>query len=219
MNQNLRLLIGCLILTGIAALYTLAVFPSLPDQIPVHFNAAGEPDRFDAKSTGAWLMIYVMAVMAVIFASLPFLSPKTKSIESFRKTYNWLVFGIMIFMLGIQIVTLNASNSGKLSPIGFGLLMCSFFGFLGNLLGKVTPNYYVGIRTPWTLESPENWERTHRFAARLSVGASIVAAMLILFGGSLILAMGIVISSLIVPGGYSYWLYTQSNGARNKPST
>ncbi|MFM9873554.1 MAG: SdpI family protein [Fimbriimonadaceae bacterium] len=219
MNKNLRLFIGCLLLTGLAAAYTAKVFPQLPDQIPVHFNAAGTPDRYEAKGSGAWLMVYVMAGMSAMFAVLPFLSPKTKSIESFRKTYDILIAGIMLFMLGMHVVTLNASSTGKLSPLGFGLLMCALFGFLGNMLGKVTPNYYVGIRTPWTLESPENWERTHRFAARLSVGASILGAIIILIGGPLLIAMSIVVLSLIVPVGYSYLLYTQASKSSDSPST
>jgi uncharacterized membrane protein len=213
MNANLRLFLGCLLLTGLAAAYTAKVFPTLPDQIPVHFNAAGIPDRYEAKGSGAWLMVYIMAGMSAMFAALPFLSPKSKSIENFRKTYNILVVGIMIFMLGIHLITLSAASSGKLPPVAFGLLMCSLFGFLGNLLGKVTPNYYVGIRTPWTLESPENWERTHRFAARLAVGASILGAIIILVGGPILIAVGIVVASLIVPVGYSYLLYKQSENS------
>ncbi len=219
MNPNLRNFIGCLIITGLAAAYTLKVFPTLPEQIPVHFNAAGVPDQYQAKGSGAWVMIYVMAGLGLLFSILPALSPKTKSIESFRKTYDILVYGIMFFMVGIHIITLGAAGNSQLSTVGFGLLMCIFFGFLGNLLGKVTPNYYVGIRTPWTLESPENWERTHRFAARLSVAASILGAAIIIAGGQFMVAIGIVVASLIFPVGYSYWLYTQSNRSENSTPT
>lgn len=219
MNPNIRNFIGCLVITGLAALYTAYVYPTLPDQIPVHFNAMGEADRYDAKGSGAWLMIWIMAATGALFAVLPALSPKTKSIEPFRKTYDLLIYGIMAFLLGIHIITLGAAQTAHLPPVAFGLLMCAFFGFLGNLLGKVTPNYYVGIRTPWTLESPENWERTHRFAARLSVVSAVIGALIILAGGSILVALGIVISSLILPVGYSFWLFKQTADSQNSQST
>lgn len=177
----------------------------------MHFNAAGQADRFESKQTGAWFMIYMMGGLALMFAALPIMSPKTKSIEQFRPTYDALTFGLMLFMGGMQSITLNASGTNKLSMVPFGLLMCALFGFLGNLLGKVTPNYFVGIRTPWTLESPENWERTHRFAARICVGASILGALIILAGGSILVAISIVITAMLIPVAYSYWLYIQTN--------
>ena len=218
MNSNLRLFIGCTVITAFAAAYTFVTFPHLPEQIPVHFNAAGVPDRYESKTTGAWLMIYVMAGMALMFTILPVLSPKTKSIEEFRKTYDSICYGTMLFMVGIHYLTLSAAGKSQLSNLAFGLLMCGLFGFLGNMLGKVTPNYFVGIRTPWTLESPENWERTHRLAARLSVATAGIGAVLILLGVSPVLPILLCASSLIAPVGYSYWLYNQSNKSNQAPN-
>ncbi|MBS1711652.1 MAG: SdpI family protein [Armatimonadetes bacterium] len=211
MNPSLRLLLICAALTVATALYTASVYPGLPDQIPVHFNASGMADRWQPKGSGAWITVSIMAGLAAMFAALPLLSPKTKAIEPFRKTYDLIAVGTMVFMAILNVLTLSAAGNAKLSSVAFGLLMCGLFGFLGNLLGKVTPNYYVGIRTPWTLESPENWERTHRFAARSAVVTAAIGAAIVLLGGSVVIAIVIATSGLVMPVGYSYWLYAKGN--------
>lgn len=217
MKPSLRLLLICLAMAGATALYTASVYQRLPSQVPVHFNAQGLADRWQDKSSGAWYTVWIMLGMGALFVVLPSLSPKTKSIEPFRKTYDTIVIGLMAFMLGLQIITLGAAEKAQLSNVGFGLLMCALFGFLGNMLGRVTPNYYVGIRTPWTLESPTNWERTHRFAARAAVATAAAGALIVLAIGSVVLAISVAVAGLIAPVGYSYWLFVKDSKEATTP--
>jgi uncharacterized membrane protein len=207
MNPNIRLLLITIVVTAIVGGYTLTVYKSLPDQIPVHFNAAGQPDRFDSKETGAFITLWIMLGMGVMFAVLPLLSPKTKSIEDFRKTYDIIAIGTILFTAAIHVVVLNSARGNELDPTVFGILICLLFGFLGNFMGKVTPNYYVGIRTPWTLESPVVWERTHRFAAKISVGASIAGILIILTTGNAVIGILGASLALIAAVPYSYFLH------------
>lgn len=215
MNPNLRLILITAGIAALAAAYTAAVFPSLPAQIPVHFDAAGRPDRYEAKETGAWLTLWVIIGMGVLFAILPAISPKSKPIDSFRRTYDIIAIGSLLFMAAIHVVVLNAAKGDALSPTVLGIIICMMLGFLGNFLGKVTPNYFVGIRTPWTLESPEVWERTHRFAATTSVIASVLGILIILATGNAAIGILGATSALMLSIPYSYFLYVKLKKAPN----
>jgi uncharacterized membrane protein len=215
MNPNLKNFLVTLAITAATAAYTLAVFQSLPDRIPVHFDISGQPDRWESKGTGVWLMIWMMLGIGALFAILPILSPKTKSIEEFRPTYDRLTWSIPAFMALMQLITLNAGGSGSLPQVPFGLLMCALFGYLGNVMGKVTPNYFVGIRTPWTLESPTVWERTHRFTGRASVASAILGTIIVLLGANILFAIVTALLPLLIALPYSYYLYQQEGGKSN----
>lgn len=207
MNPNLRLFLVAVVATALTGAYTATVFQSLPAQVPVHFNAAGQPDRFEPKETGAFITLWIILGLGVMFAILPSLSPKTKSIEEFRKTYDIIAIGTIIFNAAIHVVVLNSAQGNELNPTVFGILICMLFGFLGNFMGKVTPNYYVGIRTPWTLESPIVWERTHRFAAKISVGSAVAGALIILATGNAVVGILGASLALIAAVPYSYIIH------------
>lgn len=207
MNPNLRLFLVAVAATALTGAYTATVFSSLPAQVPVHFNAAGQPDRFEPKETGAFITLWIILGMGVMFAVLPLLSPKTKSIEDFRKTYDIIAIGTILFTAAIHVVVLNSAQGNELNPTVFGILICMLFGFLGNFMGKVTPNYYVGIRTPWTLESPIVWERTHRFAAKISVGSAVAGALIILATGNAVVGILGASLALIAAVPYSYIIH------------
>lgn len=207
MNPNLRLFLVAVAATALVGAYTATVFPSLPAQVPVHFNAAGQPDRFEPKETGAFITLWIILGLGAMFAVLPLLSPKTKSIEDFRKTYDIIAIGMILFTAVIHVVILNSARGNELNPTVFGILICLLFGFLGNFMGKVTPNYYVGIRTPWTLESPVVWERTHRFAAKVSVGAALLGSVIILLTNNALVGILGASLSLIAAVPYSYIIH------------
>lgn len=209
MSKSWIFILNCAAIIAATAIYTVMVFPALPAEIPVHFNAAGVADRYEAKESGAWLMIWVMCGLTALFAALPHLSPKTKSIEEFRPTYDSIVYAVLAFMLLIQFAMLNASKGQVNTSMYITIAVCGLFAFLGNLMGKVTPNYFVGIRTPWTLESPVVWERTHRLAAKLMTYTAFAGIGLTLVGTSPLVVMAIVITAVLIPVPYSYWIYRE----------
>lgn len=216
MKSHIRFLLICLAITLLAATYTIWIFPSLPAKIPVHFNAAGVADRYDDKATGAWFMIWLMLGMGALFTILPAISPKSKSIESFRSSYDAIVFGLMGFFLLLQIAMLQ-STTGKFSmSVGITVAVCALIAYLGNFMGKVTPNYFVGIRTPWTLESPAVWERTHRLGAKLMVGAALIGMIAALAGAPTMFIIPLVVIAVLIPVPYSYWIYREQNKATNE---
>lgn len=186
------------------------LYNKLPDQMPMHWNFAGEVDRYGAKLEGAFLMPFLNAGILFMLIWLPVIDPKRASyerFESFYKLFQWIMvifFTIMhalvlIWSLGYQV------SIGLYVKLAVGLL----FMILGNYMGKVGPNWFVGIKTPWTLENPEVWTKTHRLAGPLFFAAGIIIALMAFVDGALSFWI-IMISTFIaafVPIIYSYFIY------------
>ena len=154
----------------LAAMFGLAAitWPSAPDQIPVHWNAAGQVDRYGTRPEGLLLLPVVALAIYGLLRLLPMIDPKRANYASFASAYNVLrlavlallaaVYGLIhLWLRGIQI------DVGTVVPLLLGLL----FLVLGAVLPRIRPNWLVGIRTPWTLTSEVAWTRTHRVGSWL----------------------------------------------------
>jgi uncharacterized membrane protein len=201
-------IIACL-LPVVALGLTAAVYPSLPEKIPTHWNAAGDIDGWGAKSM-AFLMPGVMVVMLGILSVVPWLSPKQFEVDAFRGTYAFIVVLVMAFFGVIHVLTL-------LPPLGYQVpfnkvimsAMMLFFMLLGNVLGKVQRNFFVGVRTPWTLASERVWTETHRLAARVFVGVGILGLIATLLGLSIFVPIGLILAGVLAIVGFSLVRYKQ----------
>src|SRR5262245_42287959 len=145
-------------------------YDALPEKVPVHWNIAGEADGWMDKQNvlGVFLLVpAVMAGMVLLTLVLPWLSPRNFSLDRFRPTYGY----IMAVMSGLLLYVHVGILLGGLQvlPVDVGTFiiggMFLFFALLGNVLGKVQKNFFVGVRTPWTLASDAVWVQTHRLAA------------------------------------------------------
>lgn len=194
---------------------TLAVWANraawLPDPVPIHWGWSGQPDGFVPRD-GAfwWLMIGPLATVGLLLLGrlLPWLSPQQFAIEPFRETYEQIMLIVVLLLAYLSAVVLLA-QTGAVKALDRWLVggMLLMLALLGNLLGKVRKNFYVGVRTPWTLASDLVWERTHRLAAWLTVAGSAVGAVLLAAGLHPLLALAGPIAGLIIPVFYSLWLY------------
>jgi uncharacterized membrane protein len=185
-----RWLLIALVLTGAALISALlawhGVFGELPERVPVHWNIRGEPDHWaDRAGLLPYLLIPpgVMAGMILLALVLPWLSPRQFGVESFRATYEY-VFLALIVLLGYIHVTLlltylQAGIDGIRMMVG-GLML--FFALLGNVMGKVKRNFWMGVRTPWTLASEAVWIRTHRVTAWLWTPGGLLLGVAVLAG-------------------------------------
>ncbi len=186
--------------------------PRMPERMPLHWNAAGEVDRYGGQAEALFLMPIFSLFLLLLLWGLPKLSPKGKGVEAFQDQYDGLVLVILGFMGAVHLVTLVASfqklNVGALIMGGASLL----FAVIGNVLGKTTRNYWMGIRTPWTLESDSVWEKTHRMAGKTMVGGGLLGAVLSMTPWPLLALAPIFIGSLY-PVYYSYQIYRQEKGA------
>jgi uncharacterized membrane protein len=151
--------------------------------------------------------------LLVLFAFLPALSPRSFEVNSFRPTYLYIMATTVGLLAFIQLVILAATfqevRGERRLDIGRALVagMFVFFGLMGNVMGKVRKNLYIGIRVPWTLASDRVWNDTHRMAAWLMVGGSVVGLALVLLGAPLPLAFGVLMGVALLPVAYSFFRY------------
>ncbi|WP_300530197.1 SdpI family protein [Maricaulis sp.] len=157
-------------------------------QLPVHWGVDGQPDRYGSRFEAFLIMPLFMAGVLVLMAILPFIDPRGRNLQRSRPAYLTVWVGTYVFITAVHAVVVMASlellpNGGadimpQLVVAGSGLLMM----LIGNVLGKARPNWFLGIRTPWTLSSDRAWDRTHRLTGRLMVlgGAVMVVAIFML---------------------------------------
>lgn len=175
MNDKRRLLL-VLIPVALSLLATIILLPSLPEQVPTHWGADGQVDTYKPR-----LVLLFTALLPGLFVGLffilPQIDPRGENFKKHRRAY--LVTSVMtvLFIIAMHWVTILASL-GIIVEIGIivRVMMAVLFGFIGNYLPQVKSNYTYGIRTPWTLDEPEVWKRTHRYAGK----AFFVASALIL---------------------------------------
>ncbi|HVX10622.1 MAG TPA: SdpI family protein [Pirellulales bacterium] len=185
----------------------LAAYPYLPEQVPIHWNIRGEVDGYGAKQWAIFLTPAAMIGLLALFRLLPWLSPKSFTLDTFRGTYEFVVALSMGLMAYIHALLLWAAWAG---PVDLGRALsggiCLFFVLIGNVLGKVRRNFFMGVRTPWTLASERVWIDTHRLAARLFVAAGVIGFLLcLLLGGPAAIAgtVALIIVAAFVPVFYS----------------
>ena len=168
---------------------TIAIYPTAPDRIVSHWNAAGQADGYMSKFWGLFLIPLIMTGFVALFAVLPRIDPYKKNYEKFRDYYEGFILLFVFFMLAIQIQIILWSIGYQISPnLTFPVLIGILFIYIGFLLGHAEQNWFVGIRTPWTLSSKTVWKKTHQL------------------GGKLFIIAGVISCAGIFAGAYAFWL-------------
>jgi uncharacterized membrane protein len=158
-----------------AFVLSVAVYSHLPASVPIHWNAAGEIDHYGPKAFGAFLLPAIMLTLAGVFAALPAISPSGYDIERKSRAYRAILFAILLFMLGIHVyILLSALNIAPSISAVIPILAGALFVVLGNYLPKMRRNFFIGIRTPWTLADEDVWFRTHRLGGVLFVVCGVL---------------------------------------------
>ncbi|GMB08140.1 SdpI family protein [Thermolongibacillus altinsuensis] len=151
-------------------LLSLIAIPYLPDEVAIHWNLAGEADGYSSKWFGAFILPLAMTWCLLLMTLLPKMDPEKANDEKFKGSYNMLINVFALFFIAFHVITLAYNlgfpvDVGLFVPIGVGVL----FIVLGNYMPKFKRNYFVGIRTPWTLESETVWDKTHRIGRKVFV--------------------------------------------------
>ena len=168
-----------LLIVAAAFIASAIVYPRLPELVPTHWSGMDPtPDGWSSSAFGAWLMPVTLLGMWGLLWILPKIDPRGSNYAKFGDAFEGIIVSVMLFILGMHIIILRAALGHqapmqRVVPIGIGVL----FVAIGNLLPRARPNWFVGIRTPWTLSSDRVWEKTHRFGGRVFVAAGIVIVL------------------------------------------
>ena len=167
-----------LVIAALAVAMSVWAYPQLPPTVATHWSLNGTPDGFSSRLWALAIVPLVLAVMTAVFNVLPKVDPRRENYAKFLSSY-WLIANAVVVFLLVAHAMIIAAGLGvairidRLMPLGIGLL----FVFLGNFLTRVEPNWFVGIRTPWTLSSDTVWRRTHRTGGVLMVVGGLILAI------------------------------------------
>lgn len=201
---------------AILAVWSLAayLYPSLPDPMPVHWNLDGEVDGYSTRLWGIAVLCLLPLGVFLLLRVLPSISPQGFRMDRFERALDMIVLAITLAISGLVALALLAAAGGDV-PTGTlrPLILGGLFVVIGNFLGKVQRNFFVGIRTPWTLASDEVWARTHRVGAWLFVLAGVAICATALeprwFLRVLVAAIG---GAAILSVAYSFVVYRRLHG-------
>lgn len=205
--------LGLTLLAAAASVYVLFFqYDRMPELVPTHWGIDGKADGWTPKSNIYFVFFLVPSMMVAILAMtlvLPWLSPKHFEVERFGSTFGYVMALINAMCLYIHGILLFATVNPDTTVPGRWIIggICLMFALMGNVLGQVRRNFWMGVRTPWTLASEVVWNQTHRLAAWLFVAAGIVGVVLVVLDVSPVITFVLIIVSALVPVFYSLVLY------------
>jgi uncharacterized membrane protein len=202
----------------LAVFVMLAVaYHHLPPQVAAHWHKPHQPDKtiYISRQTLLWKGnpgLWAMAGVLLLTYLWPWLSPNQFEMDSFRSTYLRIMTTTLFLAAYMSAIFLWSAFGHKPHigrPIWGGIFLIAILN--GNLLGKVRRNFFVGIKTPWTLTSERVWNATHRFAAKIAVAGGLAGLAVVLIGPHRwnMYAFCIFIAGALVPRAYSLVLYKQ----------
>ncbi|MBR9679199.1 MAG: DUF1648 domain-containing protein [Nanoarchaeota archaeon] len=148
---------------SLSVMVSVLVYPNMPDSMVSHWSIGGVPNGFMPKIAGLFLMPVISVFITGLFLLIPKIDPKKKNIKKFRKQYDLFIFIIIFFMLYIHLLVILWNLGAVFSIIQFlSPAFAVLFYYIGILFSKAKQNWFIGIRTPWTLSSKRVWDKTHR---------------------------------------------------------
>ena len=208
-----------IICIGLPMAYLASIYEALPDIVPTHFNHKGEVDGRGEKSNLLFMNLLITTVSLFTYFLVKYankIDPKKsgQSPELLQK----IAYMLLVFLSAIQMVIIHATQTGSLEGNRYLMpLIGLLFAGLGNFMHSIKPNYFIGMRLPWTLEDPENWRKTHQLGSKLWMIGGIAIAVVTPFfndGKEFIIAMSILALIVIYPMIYSYRFYKKQQHAQ-----
>ncbi len=185
--------------------YLAYIWNELPKEVPMHWNASGEIDRWGDKSELFMMIFMLTGITYLIFLVIPYIDPKQK-LQNMGNKLNNLRMILGLFMSALAIYILFSVQQKTSNPVLIFPLVGLLFAFLGNYFKTIKPNYFIGIKTPWTLENEEVWKKTHLLGGKLwFVGGLLMALTFVLPNNIQIYTFLTIVGVItIVPIVYSY---------------
>ena len=208
--MNIKKEIPLLLVVLIPFVYLAYIWSSLPDTVPLHWNYIGEIDDWGNKSSLIFITFLLSGLTYILFTVIPFIDPK-KRIQTMGNKYHNLKFLMVLFMSALAVfIIYSAKEQSITNPSFIYLAIGLVFMLLGNYMKIIKANYFIGIRTPWTLEYESIWKSTHKLASKIWFvgGLAIVISSLTTnkdFNG--IFFISAITLLAIIPVVYSYMEY------------
>jgi uncharacterized membrane protein len=205
------------IIMAIPWIYLAIVWNQIPGTIPMHFSLDGTPDRYGSKNE----IFFAPSVFTVVGIGIYFMlrnlyriDPKKKYSATTSSVLSRIAVIVLILVCIISMAITYWAIKGKAE--GLPILFCGlglFLAYIGNLMHSIKPNYFAGIRVPWTLENEDNWRKTHQLASKIwFVGGLVLAILPLVLAFKMffiVFILGVLLMTL-VPVMYSYNLYRSS---------
>jgi uncharacterized membrane protein len=211
-----RKLIPGLLVVAVAAGFTVWAYPQLPALVATHFDFHGEANGWSSRIFAAVLGPALGIVLALVFTALPHIDPRGANYAKFGPTYWTIANAALVLVAGIHVFALGKAlgwpiDINRVASLGVGGLLV----LLGNLMTRIRPNWFMGIRTPWTLSSDTVWRKTHRFGgvAFVIAGLCIAATALLSVSWALYAAMCVAGAAALSCVAYSYIVWKAEQGA------
>ena len=206
-----------IVIAAVALAMSVWAYPRLPPTMATHWSLSGTPDGFSSRLVAVSILPVGLVFVTVLFNVLPKVDPRRENYARFLNSY-WLIANAVIVFLLLAHALVIASGLGfdvkidRLMPFGVGLLLV----FLGNYLTRVEPNWFIGIRTPWTLSSDTVWRRTNRTGGWLMVigGLVLAAGAFVRRPAFLVLFVATIIIVAVFPIVQSYILWKREQHDR-----
>jgi uncharacterized membrane protein len=193
-------------LIAFSFLFGLYNYPNFPDTFATHWGLNGEANGFSSKLEGISFLPIISVFVIALLLVVPRFDPMKKNYAAFRKYYDGTIIVMAGFFAYIQVLMVlwNLSyhfNLLQMMSVAFGVL----FYYLGILLEHAKQNWFVGIRTPWTMSNAKVWDKTHKFGAKLFKAAGVIAFLgAFLFKEILLVSVVLVVAAAIASFVYSY---------------
>jgi len=221
MNIFLRRIIWLIIL--VPAIYLAVLWGNIPGKVPMHFDFKGNVDSYGTRRDLLILILSLTVVNAIVYlvvSNIYKIDPR-KSAALNKERMKRMAFGVSVYLSAIWIMLIyeiahnDTSMTMKFVFVAMGLL----FALLGNNMYNIQPNYFAGIRLPWTLENEDNWRKTHHLAGRLWFFGGLMFALIALLLSVKVVgffSVALLAILVIIPVFYSYNLYKTSKEVKHE---
>ena len=208
--MNIRKEIPSIVIVSLPFIYLAYIWNELPEKVPMHWNIKGEIDRFGDKSELLLIPIILPLLIYIILLVAPKIDPKNK-ISKMGNKYQHIKILLTTFMSILALfIIYTAKNQSFANPNYIVLLIGISYIILGNYFKTIKANYFIGIRTPWTLENETVWKETHKLGGKMwFLGGIIVVVSSMLLDEQLNFTVFMIITGIItiIPIAYSFFKF------------
>lgn len=179
MRKSEIIIFGIILISFAIGIY---YYPQMPEKLASHWNAQGQVNGYMSKFWGLFLMPIISVGMLLLFILIPRIDPLKSNIQQFRKYFDGFVVLIMVFLFYLYILTIFWNSGYTFNMITFlSPAFAILFYYTGILIENAKRNWFIGIRTPWTMSSDKVWDKTHKVGGKLYKITGVVTLLAIFF--------------------------------------